>query len=294
MTAPLTPAQARDYWSSRVTGDGSLANVGQVALGHYNCFTYPLRLEALDRALAGLVPAAPRVFDGGFGEGVYLDYWGRRGVAALAGVDLSPRAVAAARRRHPGFELRQGDLATAADLTGLGRFDVVTAVDVMYHIVDDQAWRDSVRNLLQLVAPGGVLVWSDKLPAEGASQPMAHVRRRSLELWRAQLAATEFEIVRRIPVFVLMDDPITNGAHPRLGAVARAQWRVTAGLIRRAGGWPGLQRALARGVASLQRPLERRLVRWLRKTPNLELIVCGRRAGTTQSAREGPWPASAW
>lgn len=266
----------RVYWGARISGNGSLANVGQVALGSYNKYAYPLRLEALSRALRGWVAPGCRVFDGGFGEGVYLAYWAARHVGTVAGLDYSERAVEAGQLKHPDYDLRCGDLSRAEDLAGFGRFDVVTAVDVLYHIVDDGAWACAVGNLLQLVDNDGVFVFSDKFPAVGAHQPVAHVRRRSLARWTAVLAAHGFAPVRRVPVFVLMDDPITCGSHRWLGHLSRLQWRAATKLIRMAGSAPRLQNAVAALLAGLQQIPERLLVRALSESPNLELVVCRR------------------
>lgn len=284
MNATTSTFRPREYWSDRVTGDGSLANVGHVALGHYNRYAYPLRLEALSRAVAGLVPPRYRVFDGGFGEGVYLDYWTRRGAASVCGVDFSPRAVTAARGRFPGTDLRQGDLSLAEELAGFGRFEVVTAIDVLYHVVDDTAWAAALANLLALVDGDGIFVTSDKFPALRTWQPMPHVRRRPLALWRAGLAAAGFEVIRRVPVFVLMDDPITCGSHPWLGHLAWLQWKGLTKLIRLAAGVPALHRGVAAAVARSQRPVERLLLRMLSQTPNLELLVARRVGARAASA----------
>ena len=270
--------QPRQYWSELISGDGSLANVGHRALGEYNKYAYPLRIEALSRALIGLAPAGPRVFDAGFGEGVYLNYWQHHGAAAVSGLDFSPRAVDAARERHPDFGLRQGDLSSGDDFSGFGKFDVVHAVDVLYHIVDDVKWASAIGNLVSLVERNGVFVCSDKFPANGTFQPMPHVRRRSLEMYEEELATRGFEVVRRVPVFVLMDDPITCGSHPTLGRLALLQWKVLTKLVRLASVSPSLHRVVASVVAHLQLPAERLLLRLLRETPNLEIIVARRSA----------------
>lgn len=284
MDTATSTFQPRQYWSDLITGDGSLANVGHRALGEYNRYAYPLRLEALSRALTGLVPAAPRVFDAGFGEGVYLNYWQHHGAAAVSGLDFSPRAVDAALARNPGFELRQGDLSARDDFSGFGKFDVVHAVDVLYHIVDDAKWAAAIGNLVSLVERNGVFVCSDKFPANGTYQPMRHVRRRSLEMYQEQLASRGFDVVRRVPVFVLMDDPITCGSHPILGQLSRLQWKILTKMVRLAGASPSLHRAMAGVVAHLQLPAERLLLRLLKETPNLEIIVARRAADTVPAA----------
>lgn len=268
--------QPREYWSNLVSGDGSLANVGHRALGEYNRYAYPLRLQALARVLEGLLPADPTVFDGGFGEGVYLNYWKQRGAAAVSGMDFSGRAVDSARTRHPEFQLRQGDLSNPGDFTGFGHFDVVHAVDVLYHIVDDVNWAAAIGNLVSLVDQGGVFVCSDKFPHNGPYQPMHHVRRRSLEMYEEVLAVHGFEVIRRRPVFVLMDDPITCGSHQWLGRLSYLQWKVLGKLVRMARVNPTLHRTVAYLVAHLQLPAERILLRVLSESPNLEIIVARR------------------
>lgn len=271
-----TMFDAREYWRQRIAGDGALSNVGQAELGDYNRYTYPLRLDAFERALEGLVPDHPRVFDGGFGEGVYLRYWAERGASIVAGLDFSPRAVKSGRRAHPTFDLHTGDLAKPEDLRDFGRYDVVTAIDVLYHVVDDDAWRSAVGNLLHLTSPSGVFLFTDKLPREGAYQPMAHVRRRSLAMWEEALAEHGFQVIKRVPVFMLMDDPITCGNRPWLGRMARLQWRLATKLIRMTARWPRVQNRVAGLVARLQLPFERAMVQRMDAVPNLEILVCRR------------------
>lgn len=269
----------RDYWGQRIAGNGSLANVGQTALGPYNSYTYPLRLEALDRLIAGMPVKGKRVFDGGFGEGVYLNYWNQRGVESVAGIDFSERAVASGKQRFPEYDLKAGDLSRADDFTPFRRYDFVTAIDVLYHVVDDAAWSAALGNLLSLVAPEGYFIFSDKFPRTGTWQAMPHVRRRSRAMWEERLRVSGFEVVKRLPVFVLMDDPITCGSHPLLGRMAHLQWRIGAKLIRTTADRPRLQRALAATVALAQSLPEHVLVRVLRESPNLELALCRRIGG---------------
>lgn len=279
---------ARAYWRARIAGDGVLANVGQAALGAYNRYTYPLRLAAFDRALALAGVKPHRVFDAGFGEGVYLEYWARRGVSHVAGLDFSERAVAASRRRHPEYDLRAGDLSSWADLRSFGGFDVVTAIDVLYHVVDDHAWALAVDNLLRLVSPGGAFLFSDKIPIGAPTRPAPHVRRRPLGWWVERVERAGLALRARVPVFVLMDDPIVSGSLPWLGRLARLQWRIGAKLVRLSAGRPAVHEAVAGMVARLQLPPERLLLRRLARTPNLEIVVCRRPSPHGSAAMPAP------
>jgi hypothetical protein len=269
----------RAFWSDLVSGSGGLENVGHPRLGVYNAWAYRFRLAALQKVLAPGTLAGARVFEAAFGEGFYLKHWRRAGVSRVDGMDISPRAVASATSAFPEFGLRCGDLADDASFQGLARYDVVTAIDVLYHIPDATAWTRALGNLLDLVDEDGVFITTDKFPASGSYQKYPHVKRRSLAMWRDELGAKGFKIHRILPVFLLMDDPITFGENPGLGRLAAFQWKVLTEPIKALKGVPKLQSLLASAIAAAQYLPERVAMSLLRRTPNLELLVCTREGG---------------
>ena len=116
------------------------------------------RLEArrLLRALRDL-PTSAAVIDVGCGDGFHLDVLGQYGPASwqLVGVDVDPRAVAAARRRqlvvHEG---RLEDLDLPAE-----SFDAALLIQTVEHLADPAALLRAVRRVL---VPGGrILVVTD-------------------------------------------------------------------------------------------------------------------------------------
>ena len=269
------------YWGGLVTGDGDLAHVGIPELGPYNRYAYRVRLRGLRRALGAAELSGRRVFEAAFGEGFYLPLWAERGAAAVAGVDLVPAAVAAARARFPSYDLRAGDLSCAADLSGFGRFDLVTALDVLYHIVDDAGFAAALANLAGLLAPGGRLLLSEKFPARAPFQRFPHVRRRPLGRYREALEPLGLRLLRLVPVLCLMDEPITVGAHPALGALCALQWRAGTKALRLAARRPRIRSALAALVAGAQALPERALLRLLARVPNTEIAVWERAGGAS-------------
>jgi SAM-dependent methyltransferase len=105
-----------------------------------------LRAE-LDRL--PLVPAA-RLLDAGCGSGRTLDELTRYG--RVSGVDLSPEAVAYARRRgHDDVRVARVEELPFEDAT----FDVVTCLDVVEHTPDDRA---TLAELRRVTRPGGLLL----------------------------------------------------------------------------------------------------------------------------------------
>ncbi len=276
----------RSYWNALVTGDGRLSNVGQPALGVYSSYAYRSRLRSLKKALEGVDLGQMKVFEAAFGEGFYLAYRQSQRVPVVAGMDISEAATGAANAKFPQYDLRCGDLSCKSDFAELGRFDVVTAIDVLYHIVDDKRWEQALRNLLSLVDDNGYFLFSDKVPRQGTYQRFPHVRRRCLSMWDRVLSDAGFTIRRLIPVFVFMDDPIKCGEHPWLGFLSMQQWRVGAKLLRVTQDFPKLQSVLAFSYAAIQSLPERALLAMLKRTPNLELAVCSRVPSTTSHPRQ--------
>lgn len=93
------------------------------------------------------------IFDVGCGHGAVLDAARRAGYAKLAGVDVSPQQVEAA--RHLGIPgVQQGDLLQALGELAAESQDMVIAFDVLEHFGKDEtlAFVDEVQRVLR---PGG-------------------------------------------------------------------------------------------------------------------------------------------
>jgi SAM-dependent methyltransferase len=91
-----------------------------------------------------------RLLDAGCGSGRTLDELADYG--RVSGVDLSPEAVEAARRRgHEDVHVARVEDLPFPDAT----FDVVTCLDVVEHTPDDRA---TLAELLRVTRPGGLLL----------------------------------------------------------------------------------------------------------------------------------------
>ena len=141
----------------------------------------------------------------GCGHGYFEDAWESLGARYTAGIDIVDDVIERLKTKHPGREYRAGDLASAPGLIAdLGPFDLVTALDVFYHVVEDDAVERIVANLAQRLSEGGCFLFTDALIK---SHPAAHVKFRTFGYWKRLLGNSGLQVVHREPVFILQNRP---------------------------------------------------------------------------------------
>ena len=133
------------------------------------------RRAVIDALLDGVdLPPSGAILEVGCGTGGNLASLARRG--RIQAFDPHIDALAFARERHPGVEIRQGALPNELPYEK-GAFDLVAALDVLEHVEDDQ---QSAEALVQLTSPGGWLLVT--VPAHqalwGSHDRRLHHRRR--------------------------------------------------------------------------------------------------------------------
>jgi SAM-dependent methyltransferase len=190
------PAQ---YWSDRLETGFNLRATGHWLYSErYNRWLYRRKGRALRRALAG-VAAPVHALDVGSGTGWVVEQLLAIG-ATVEGSDIAAPAVSELSARYPGvafFELAIGaDRVPRPDAS----YDLVTALDVMYHVTDDGQWHDAVAELARVLRPGGLLVITDGLGDEDF-QPAPHVRFRTMGRWLDTAARTGLERHEYGPLF---------------------------------------------------------------------------------------------
>lgn len=232
---------SHDYWSEKhAEAEDLFSSVGYSALGQeFNRISYQgRRIPAIDRLLSEGSVSVGSILETGVGTGVYARLWERFDVSEWVGVDISEVAVKRLQEEYPEHEFYNADISSSQGLNvmrkdGRRSFDVVTAIDILYHITEDSQFARALMNLGRCVAPGGVLVVTDVF-TKSARTIAPHVRRRPLRLYRQILTRLGFVEYRREPILAVMGDPVMP-EEPGVGDVLQnAIWRLTQKAIRSA------------------------------------------------------------
>ena len=259
--------RARDYWQSRLSQAYSLQGVGYQRLGKsFNQWMYKVRARVFARIAHRLRVDWSRstVLDVGSGTGFYVEQWHALGVPKVTGVDITSKAVEELGRRFPGDQFIELDISDEANWRagGLaGGFNAASAMDVLFHIVDDAAYRRAFGNIAALLSPGGWFIWSDNF-LHHDTERVVHQASRSLGESEDAVRAAGLEIVERVPMFVLMNYPTDSTSKlARLGWTAMVSPAALADPL----GWL---------VGAALAPIDTWLTSVVRESPTTEIMVC--------------------
>jgi 2-polyprenyl-3-methyl-5-hydroxy-6-metoxy-1,4-benzoquinol methylase len=207
-----TSSGPKEYWEKRLRENYSLDGTGFQTLGkNYNKWMYRIRKaivkRSIKRTLSGL--NGMDVFDIGSGTGFYIEMWMELGARRVVGSDITDVAVQNLRRNYLHNQFYRLDIGEGGlpDQLGAKKFQIISAFDVLFHIVDDVRYRTAMANINSLLGPGGYFFFSDNFLHRDALRSHHQVSRPLVSIERI-LQETGFKILDRIPMFVIMNAPV--------------------------------------------------------------------------------------
>lgn len=253
----------KSYWESRLAENFNDRGVGDIGLPEtYNRFLYRVRHHVFTRAvkLARLDVAGSKVIDFGSGTGFYIQNWLQAGCKQLSGSDLTEVAVGNLSSKYPGVGFQQIDIGAETIPVESESFDAVSCFDVLFHVVDDVCYDRAIRNISGSLKAGGVFLYSDNLMLQAFD--VTHQVGRTETTIIDKLKEHGFEIEARIPMFVLMNDPVRTRSRIL---------RKTFSMIYRLACRSSMMGRIVGGMAYVP---ELVLTKMLRKGPSTEVLVC--------------------
>jgi 2-polyprenyl-3-methyl-5-hydroxy-6-metoxy-1,4-benzoquinol methylase len=257
----------RRYWEQRLTNACTLGSVGWSGLGEsFNRWMYAVRKRVFRRVVGESIenPSDVRVLDVGSGTGFYLNAWRELGVRDLSGSDLTSTAVTHLRAAFTACPIHQLDIGGDPEQLPDDRYDVVSIMDVLYHVVDDQRYAQALHNLSRLVKPGGKVIFSENCVAHTLAG-IHQVSRSRVEI-ESVLRDVQLVPVLQRPMFFLMNSPIDSDSR-----ILHRWWRTVVRLSAR-------NEMLGWSLGAAVFPVELALVRLASTGPSSKIIVCQRGA----------------
>lgn len=258
------PLDTGTFWEERLAAHDGLAGVGYAGVGQpLNERMYEVRRGVFRRFVQRHlhVPASARVLDAGSGTGFYLEQWRALGVERLNGSDLTRHATERLSRLFPEVTMCQWDISSPGPSPFAHTFDAVSCMDVLFHVVDDEAFALALLNLRRQLKPGGLLFISDNF-VHGPELRREHWVSRPLEVYMPALRTAGLQPLERRPMFVFLNLPVDSRS-PLLHRVWNFLERTGSVAPERAGRYAGWLL-----------PLERLLTRTLHEGPSTEIMAC--------------------
>src|SRR5258708_30310111 len=205
------------YWEELLKAHPDIIGVGYGGRSsRFLELQYQSRMRQVELALHlyGLTDLTESsVLDVGAGTGIWLDFWHRHRAERVVGLDFTQTSVDLLKTQFPGDLIVQADLSIKPlPLPVTLRFDIISAFDVLLHIVDADGLRRAIANLADHCVSGGWLIISDAIVQGRGYVPTrtytVHNRVRSLIEYREVLEAHGFIIDSIRPATVLLGNPM--------------------------------------------------------------------------------------
>ena len=140
------------------------------------------------------------MLDVGCGTGFFTDWYLKRG-AEVYGVDIAEVSIENLSKKFNNARFNVIDI-TSEHYNPQMEFDIINMWDVIYHIVDDSSFRQTLKNVGNSCKKGALFLFDDFFGAsydeEGAA---SHVKHRCLNTYQKILPNLGFELIKIFPLF---------------------------------------------------------------------------------------------
>jgi 2-polyprenyl-3-methyl-5-hydroxy-6-metoxy-1,4-benzoquinol methylase len=204
--------EPRTYWTDRLAG-GGIGKVGRLGLSdELNATGYRIvRRHAVAMLRKAGVDTGGRALDVGTGWGFWLRSWHALGFGQVDAVDFVEESLQQVRSlAKADDDLRVADIAAPNVFADRQPYQLVSCMNVLLHVVDDDAFAVALANVASAVAPGGLLLLAEPA-ATGPTVPVTGPvtsKIRPLADYRNPLADAGLQLIAMRPALSITGDPV--------------------------------------------------------------------------------------
>lgn len=230
------------YWERRLASRPNLRGTGHRAFDlRYNRWLYQAQLDCLNTLFQrhSVDVTGRRVLDVGSGIGFYVEHFFNRDAGDVYGIDISETSVNFLQQTFPDATFFVGNIADDS-LPLTGPFEIISAISVLYHVVDDGRFTHALDNICSLLSNGGYLVLTDTFRT--SLLPTArHAKHRSLETYRAILEQSGLSVIEMVPIYFFLNRTMLPILGPAIiNTLDLGRWFYEIDARFRAAGWSNL------------------------------------------------------
>lgn len=254
---------AKQYWETRLQTHFDLVGVGDISLSqNYNRWSYKVTRKILRKLLHKYSSNKinKNALDIGSGTGFVINIWQSLGIS-VTGIDISATAVNRLKKSYPDYTFLEADIGKEKTTLPENTFSICSAASVLYHIVDDEALNRALQNIHSLLQEDGIFIFSENFIHHKVFTT-SHQKCRTLEEYETALKSNGFEIMGRVPNYVLMNEPVDTKEkmYPRI-------WNLLTSLSRKS-------KLLDQIIWPAVYPVELLLTSILKESPAQEFMIC--------------------
>lgn len=199
----------KEYWEIRLASDYSFGGVGYLGIGkYYNYWIYRMRKVQFRKALRKInFPKTVKCIDIGSGTGFYIQQLIETGYQTITGSDITSLAVSSLRKKYSNLEILNMDICST-DVSYYQKYELVTCMDVLFHIIDENAYEKAIQNLSSLLEKKGVLIITENFTP--SYKLRGHIIDRTKESIIGNLKQNSFQIEYIYSQFVFLNPPVQS------------------------------------------------------------------------------------
>lgn len=166
MKEAMKDYEPREFWNKRFRIYGHTGDVDSLIYA----YDQPQRLRAIGKALSysGVrINTDTKILDIGCGTGDTVSLFISKGVADITAIDIADEVINYARKRFANEKRVKFFVMRAEDLDFLpNSFDLVLSVNVLQHIINEEAFSQAIENMIKVTKVGGHMLTMDFSPAK--------------------------------------------------------------------------------------------------------------------------------